>query len=61
MADIQMPHEMHEKHLCFLTNLGMHNTNAEDYKKLVKNPKFMCEACGRVAESEKNLCKPVKI
>lgn len=61
MADIQMPHAMHEKHLCFLTNLGIHNTNPEDYKKLVMSPKFMCESCGRVADSDKNLCKPVKM
>ncbi|HBG27182.1 MAG: hypothetical protein A2Y10_07405 [Planctomycetes bacterium GWF2_41_51] len=61
MAEIEMPHPMHEKHLCFLTNLGLHNTNTPEYKNLVMNPKFMCESCGRVADNEKNLCKPIKL
>lgn len=30
-------------------------------KPLVNSPEFICEACGRVANSEKNLCKPVPL
>ena len=32
-----------------------------DYKKLVKNGKYICRACGRVAESESNLCVPEEL
>jgi hypothetical protein len=53
---IEMPHPDHEQHLCFLRNVGQLTRNFEEYKKLVKNPKFVCTACGRAAASEKNVC-----
>jgi len=28
---------------------------------LVSNPKYICTKCARAAESDNNLCKPVKI
>lgn len=56
-----MPHLGHEKHLCYLNNLGFPKSNSQDYKELVKNPKFFCENCGRAAANEKNLCKPIKL
>jgi hypothetical protein len=61
MAEVKMPHPGHDKHLCYLNNLDYQKSNAEEYKALVKNPKFFCENCGRAAASEKNLCKPVKL
>jgi len=53
-----MPHPGHAKHLCYLTNVGFQFTEPQAYKALVKNGKFYCRICGRVAASEKNLCKP---
>lgn len=61
MAKSKMPHPGHDKHLCYLNNLGFQNTNEKEYKQLVKNPEFLCKNCGRVAASERNLCKPVKL
>lgn len=61
MAEIKMPHPEHEQHLCLLQNIGYLNTNLEDYKKLVRNPNFVCKNCGRTAGSEKNLCAPEKL
>jgi hypothetical protein len=61
MAEAKMPHPGHDKHLCYLINLAFQKSNPEDYKELVKNPKFFCDNCGRAAASEKNLCKPVKL
>ena len=60
MAETKMPHPSHDKHLCYLNNLGYQTSNAEDYRLLVKDAKFMCKVCGRAAASEKNLCQPVK-
>jgi hypothetical protein len=61
MAEAKMPHEGHDKHLCYLNNLGFQISNSEDYKALVKDGKFMCKVCGRVAAAEKNLCQPVQM
>ncbi|HAL45589.1 MAG: hypothetical protein A2Y12_13785 [Planctomycetes bacterium GWF2_42_9] len=61
MANNEMPHIGHDKHLCYLTNLDFHNKNPQEYNKLVKNAVFVCQNCGRVAENAINLCKPVKI
>jgi hypothetical protein len=61
MAEPKMPHPAHEQHLCYLQNLGYVESNLEDYKKLVKNPQYVCKNCGRAAANEKNLCKPEKL
>lgn len=61
MAEVKMPHEGHEEHLCLLQNTGYLNTNLEDYKRLVKNPGYICKGCGRTAASEKSLCAPEKL
>jgi len=61
MAKAAMPHPGHDKHLCYLNNLGYQITNPKEFKSLVSNGKFFCGVCGRVAASEKNLCKPVKL
>jgi hypothetical protein len=61
MVEAKMPHPEHEKHLCYLQNLGYVEKNLADYKTLVKNPKFVCKNCGRAAGSEKNLCNPDKL
>ncbi len=63
MADLKpkMPHPAHEQHLCYLQNVGYLESEFEDYKKLVKNPQFVCKNCGRAAASDKNLCNPDKL
>ncbi len=61
MAGVKMPHPDHNKHLCYLNNIGYQISNSKEYKALVKGGKFVCRICGRVAASEKNLCKPVKL
>ena len=61
MAEAKMPHPGHDKHLCYLNNLGFQNSNPEDFKELIKNPRFFCKNCGRAAANEKNLCKPQEL
>ena len=34
------------------------NLNLEVLKPLVKNPKYICKSCGRVANDAENLCQP---
>jgi hypothetical protein len=58
MKDIEMPHEGHEQHLCHLLSMRILDANSEEYKKLVRNAKYICIGCGRTAASEKNLCAP---
>ncbi len=47
----------HKGHLCVLVS----ESRFEEIKDLVKNPKFMCFNCGRVADSRKNLCNPMPL
>jgi hypothetical protein len=61
MIKLKMPHIKHDEHLCFLVNLGYIKSSLEDYKKMVKDPKFVCKTCGRSANSKENLCFPVKL
>jgi hypothetical protein len=61
MAEVKMPHQGHEEHLCLLQNIGYVIDNMEDYKKLVKNPNHVCRVCGRAAVNKDNLCAPEKL
>jgi len=61
MAKAKMPHPGHGKHLCYLNNLGFQLSNPKEYKSLVKNGKFLCKVCGRVAGRQGSLCKPAKL
>lgn len=61
MTRAKMPHPGHDKHLCYLNNLGFQISHQAEFKTLVRDGRFMCRVCGRVAVSDKNLCKPVKL
>ena len=58
MTEVKLPHPGHDKHLCFLENIGYVKANLDEYKKLVRNPIFVCKNCGRAAANDKNLCRP---
>jgi hypothetical protein len=61
MAEIKMPHPGHDEHLCYLHNIGFLTKNLDDYKRLVKDAKYICKACGRTAVKDTNLCVPEKL
>ena len=61
MTNANLPHPGHDKHLCYLNNLRLQDTHPEQYKELIKDPKFFCQNCGRAAADSKNLCKPQKL
>jgi hypothetical protein len=61
MSEEKMPHPGHSKHLCYLQSEGYHESNREDYKKLVVNAQYICQGCGRTAENAENLCAPEKL
>lgn len=43
--------------LCMLS-LPMGKFNVEEFKKMVKDPKFICSCCGRASNDKKYLCSP---
>lgn len=52
------PHAGHEAHLCMAENVGFVKNNLEEYKKYIRNPRFVCKKCGRAAARAENLCSP---
>lgn len=54
----KMPHTGHENHMCYLVNV---KTDLSKMKQVVRDPKFICKNCARVAGDKKNLCNPVKL
>ncbi len=47
----------HDGHLCVLAS----DQKIEAIKELAGAPKFICFNCGRVADSDLNLCNPMPI
>ncbi|MHA1864503.1 MAG: hypothetical protein ACTSWA_12095 [Candidatus Thorarchaeota archaeon] len=47
----------HEEHLCDFTR---HNV-LEKIRERVKDPKYICEVCGRAANKKEYLCRPVDL
>jgi hypothetical protein len=47
----------HKGHLCLLAS----QEKFEEIKKLAKNPQYICFNCGRVADSDKNVCNPMPL
>ena len=47
----------HKGHFCVLAA----KARFDEIKKLTRNPKAICFNCGRVADSENNLCNPMPL
>jgi len=56
-----MPHEGHEQHLCFLSNLGLFDRVKEYAKRADHAEQFICRRCGRSSYSAAHLCEPEKL
>jgi hypothetical protein len=49
------PHPGHEHHLCAMIEAaGL----TKEMKPMIKNAKYVCTCCGRVAANKENLCEP---
>jgi hypothetical protein len=47
----------HTGHLCILAS----GRKLDEIKCLTQHPKYLCFNCGRVADSNKNLCNPMPL
>ena len=47
----------HSGHLCVLVS----EKKFDEIRKIVKEPQYICFNCGRVADSDSNLCNPMPI
>ena len=47
----------HSGHICILASEG----KFDQIKEITQKPKHICFNCGRVADSEKNLCNPMPL
>ena len=50
----------HREKMCAMTCCSC-ALNLDEIKAIVRSPKFICEACGHVAEKAENLCNPVAL
>ena len=55
----QVPHIGHRNHLCDMAMKGQ--VTLEQMKELVRDPKYICRKCGRVAANQENLCEAVSL
>jgi hypothetical protein len=53
-------HSCGEDKMCALTCCPC-NLDIDKIKSFVNDPKFICKACGRVANQGENLCQPVSL
>jgi hypothetical protein len=49
------------KEMCKLAKDEFHLKKSKQFAKLVREPKFVCKKCGRVANKKICLCKPVEL
>jgi hypothetical protein len=56
MADQQCTGD-HSQHICALAQ----DNKFQAVKRLITEPNYMCLFCGRVADLDDNLCKPVHV
>ena len=50
----------HQEKMCAMSCCPC-NLDLDKLKPLVEDARFICSSCGRVANKEENLCKPVPI
>lgn len=50
-----------EKTLCALQEEGYIESHTVAFKKLISQPQYFCQNCGRGARNSENLCNPDKL
>ncbi|MBD3224526.1 MAG: hypothetical protein GF313_07340 [Caldithrix sp.] len=52
---------MSQKELCKIAKKDYLDSNLNDYRVLVQNPRYLCKKCGRAANAKELLCKSKKL
>ena len=53
--------DFHSQHLCYIYCHRLHDKDAEQFEEMLKDAKYLCLGCDRMAKNKENLCEPVKI
>ena len=56
-----MPGRKTGERLCLEKDIHKGKSLYERYRKLLREPKYMCRECGRVAADDNYLCYPEKL
>jgi len=52
---------MSQTKVCDIVKKEEHLAESQDFIKIVRKGKYICNKCGHVAKNKENLCKPVKM
>ena len=52
---------MSQTKVCDIVKKEEHLAESQDFIKIVRKGKYLCNKCGHVAKNKENLCKPVKM
>ena len=52
---------MSQTKVCDIVKKEEHLAKSQDFIKIVRKGKYLCNKCGHVAKNKENLCKPVKM
>ena len=48
-------------YICYMISQGFDQSDTREYHGLIDSPEYRCDRCDRQAQSDANLCMPIKL